>query len=321
MSTTAATIAILGALGIITTAVFIKKRRRFINKVLLRRQIGGYLRQRVRSISVVEFLGVGNVGAVYACELGEGWERDLGIQWRSALPIPPVVAVKLCPMKGVPERIEQLSPVAKRVDAAHLADPAFPLCPFLALGSVEPIPGKPMLVQVMPILPGPSLKDALPRCMDQPQQALGEFLRVLSTVQFLESVGVYTRNLDAENVMFDADGRWVRIDYDNAKAVEKFPLERMRRLARLVREVLEPLAGSDLGGVRGLLDRARATESAPLAEWDSNGGIPESSRGTIIGSPAELIAAVECLRQTAGGGASHDVATKSSDSGVGVRIN
>src|SRR5690606_15996915 len=121
---------------------------------------------------------------VFAATLDGGWERQLGIQWKTQGPMPPRVAVKFAAFKDNTERLRTLSALAPRLERRLATQPDFPLCPFLALGLWRQPKGRSYLVEVMPLVPGPNLdKLLLPGAL--PPESLGQLALILDTVLFL----------------------------------------------------------------------------------------------------------------------------------------
>ncbi|MDK2971167.1 MAG: Protein kinase domain [Candidatus Sumerlaeota bacterium] len=285
---------ILAASTIGLAAFILRGNSRKRAKARLRQRVQKIVTRRIACLHDPELVGAGNVGAVFAADLQPGWEQELGIQWRADGTLPTRVAVKFAVFRDNTERLRSLMDLAPRLER-HLATcPDFPLCPFLALGLWRQPNGRSYLIEVMPLIPGTNLdKRLLPGRL--PVESLEQLARILDTVLFLERHKFYTRNIDAENVLVDSDGRWVRLDFDNAKPVKTLPLLRMQRLARLTRQVLEalPFACRDAAWVE-LHRRAAATEQAPLKQWHRR-GVPPQERDAVFLSCEDLAAAVRAL--------------------------
>ena len=222
----------------------------------------------------VEFLGVGNVGCVVSARLGEGWKEELGITWccsmlsgKEAGDSPcESVSIKIAPKKKRPEgRLALLTEFTCETESDFIAGRVPALCPFLALGLLEVPKRPPYLIQIMPRIEGEPLTDLLARGLPNPQAALEELARVLETALYLDQHAYFSRNLDAENVIVQPDGTWVRIDYDSIRRRDFEPVKRIQRLLRLTRLVAEALP-ADYPARAGLLDRLQAAgrDNQPL---------------------------------------------------------
>lgn len=252
------------------------KRRR----ARLRAHVHAFLADRP-TIAVRRWLGVGNVGAVVLAGLAEGWEREVSLFWRSRLPMPAEVVVKVAQFSGgTTKRREILARLASDLEADLAGPDPVPICPMLALGFVERgLPDGNALVEVMPLVEGHALKVAIAegRLTDR-EASLRELLGILRSVLFLEARGLYNRNVDTENVIVRQDGTWVRIDYDSIKAVDELPLERMERLSRLVAAVFGAVARTpaDLS----LLARVRQQSRTAPESWQIR-GLPMSTADLV----------------------------------------
>lgn len=262
-------------------ALVLRRRRR-----ALQSGVESFLSAR-KSIQVVRWLGVGNVGGVVLATLRDGWEREIGTIWKSCLPMPAQVVVKVAQFSGgTTRRREILGALAADIESDLASTNPVPICPMLALGFIEGgLPDGNALIEVMPLIPGVTLKSAiaLGKVGDR-VSTLREFLNILRTVRFLEDRRLYNRNLDSENVMVQPDGHWVRIDYDSIKKVDAMPLERMERLSRLAAEVLGAVASTreDMA----LLARVRQQSRTAPESW--------RLRGLVL-STEELVAEFESL--------------------------
>lgn len=217
-----------------------------------------WLKQPGRKLDIGRFLGAGNIGAVWTVRLRPGWEEDIGLKWKATLPMPETVALKLCFFHERENRMTDLIALAGDVDRmlAEGKEPA--LCPFLAIGEKE-VPGMGRaIVEAMPTVDGPTLRDAFRRDGYRPSLAVAkrELHRMIGTFLLLESYGWYSRNLDSDNIMVQKDGTWIRIDFDAASRDGANAGKRLRRLCELTEEVLRHTDGvPDSAAVRELRSR------------------------------------------------------------------
>ena len=242
-------------------------------------------------------IGRGNIGMVVEAELCGDWEKRLGIRWRTPDEFPKRVAVKIARFKKHSQRLNVLIGLADQLQKARNDNRLPSICPFLALGqAIDPDSGEIFIVEIMERIEGESLKSWLGGNSPDFRQTLDRLLSILDTVTFLESFGYYTRNLDLDNVLVEPDGRWVRIDFDNAHAIREFPLRRMRRLAGLTRRVIEKIKTDGRDAERDdLFKRLRATEALPIRNAKEL-PVPDRLRPWIIRTPEELIERVRGLR-------------------------
>jgi hypothetical protein len=291
-------IALLLILAAVIVRYLVKNKRRVWRRLRLRRHMDQLVRGR-RGVRIIRRIGVGNVGAVYLANLGEGWRESLGVRWSTQGPMPATVVIKCAQFRSSAATLETLLALAARIEARQQTDPTIPICPFLALGLLES-PDGPVVVEVMPHIEGPSVRTLLKEARQlNATETLRQLDAILGTVELLEAEGFYNANLDTENILVEPSGRWVRIDYDTVSQPGQFPLVRMRRLARLVCAVLEGLASvKSLAVAEELLERLRATRDADFEAWETS-GVPEAARQWLVADPQALRRIVRDLLHTA----------------------
>lgn len=241
-------------------------------------------------------IGAGNIGIVYDARLGEGWQEQLGLLWKTSQPFPDRLVAKIVPIKSGSQQPEILCHLAPRIEEARQGKEPLALCPFLALGVVKHQRSQErFLVEIMPFLNGESLLKVLKKRRLEHRSAIKELLRVFETVFFLEAEGYYERSIDNENVMVLADGSWIRIDIDSAEMVQTLPRYRMIRLARLTGEVLSRLDGvPDRAKLNSFLRRLRLTANCPLKRYEGR-ELPEKYRNALLESPEEIRETLKAL--------------------------
>lgn len=254
--------------------------------------------EELRNVEVARPIGVGNIGAVYEARLRDGWHEELGIQWAAEeIPEGPL-ALKLAIFDHPAKRAEVLSELAAEIMANRRAPNPVPLCPFLAIGLMDApaAVGGRFLVEVMPLIPGRPLREALDSgALDVVPAAelLAQLRRILATVEFLESRGYYSRNLDEDNVIVQPDSAWMRIDFDNAKRADRRPQKRAHRLCRFLLRVLDQMDRSAASQPAAPVDIAatRAKIVATLASLDKHDDLAAAPLKSI----EEIISAVKSL--------------------------
>jgi serine/threonine protein kinase len=271
-----------------------KSTRRYRVKRLLKKNVLKIIDQRLRCLDEVKILGVGNVGVVVAAKLSPGWEKQLGISWKSPSDLPSTVSVKIADFRNSEERKDLLCRIASEMYNDVISGKIPPICPFFAIGSIPDFQGmKKYLVEVMPYINGENLSDKLKMEKFKLDYAVKGILSILKTVLYLEKKGYYSRNVDVENVIVRPDGKWLRIDFDNAVDKKEFPIRRMIRIARFCVKVLERVDNNDT--ISEILKKIRITENAPLKSETSR-NIKELQKQGIITTPDEMIKLLEsCL--------------------------
>lgn len=243
-----------------------KSSRRARNMRRIKKHSLRWLGETGRKIETLHFIGVGNVGTVVLAKLLPGWEEDIGLFWRTRLPMPEEVVVKVCVFRDHDLRRQDLPLLAADVDEMLLGENPPPICPFTALGetTVEGL-GR-VIIELMPLVKGKSLEDAFAEgYRPDLKTAVHEITRIINTFPAFESRRWYSRNLDDSNVMLQDDGSWLRIDFDNARRSVLSAERRMRRLSRLAETVLSNVSNlPDTAEVRDLRDRLRRTDTIGL---------------------------------------------------------
>ena len=252
---------------VIVGFVFRKPIRRFARKQYIRRVSTDYINQECQNVRNTEILGLGNIGLVLSAEVAQDYARDLGLKWESYLKWTGQVVIKLCVFKQPKGRLEALTCLADRMEKAiRNTSPPPAICPFLGVGRIGGDDNRPVIItEIMPVIEGENLDSVLRKKKLEPAKSLPQLIRVLETVPFLESLGFYSRSLDAENVMVSPDGQWTRIDFDNAVECEEYPLEVMYRMSRFTRFVFKKMAWQKrTPEIKSLMRKLKRTEKAPL---------------------------------------------------------
>lgn len=257
------------AFAVIAAGVFAwrwKRSRRRRQTRKLKKHTLRWIHAKGRPVEAGELIGVGNVGAVVRARLLPGWEEDFGNFWRSRLPMPDQVVVKVCVFRDHDLRRKDLPQLAADIDDLLLGEDPPPLCPFTSLGE-RTVPGLGrVIIEVMPLVKGKSLEEAFAEgYRPDLATAVHELSRIIRTFPAFENLGWYSRNLDASNVMLQDDGTWLRIDFDNARRTVLSAERRMRRLSRLAETVLSNVADlPDTPPIQDLRDRLRRTDTIGL---------------------------------------------------------
>lgn len=273
--------------------------KRPMKKLRLRRIISREIKQARRHCNFRKKIGLGNVGMVVTARLSEGWENELGIRWRSApdSELQDEVAVKFSVFKSPEKRLETLIRLGKTMEKNMNQENPAPLCPFLALGLIKTAgEGIPVVTEVMPLVPGRGLDQLLKKERLNPAKTLEQLIAILHTVPFLENLGFYSRNLDAENIVVTPEGKWIRIDYDNAVPCKKYPLRVMLRLVRLTGKVLRNFPRQNRTELwKSVMHKISETEKAPLKQHSLE-SLPGYWKERIFLSPMDLIDQITILR-------------------------
>lgn len=269
-----------------------KKLPRVMSRRHLRAEMERALDSLKDCLESPEFVGIGNVGAVVRASLKPGWKEQLGITWHVRRPIDGTVAVKFAAFRSkLPKRVDSMTELGKRIEATHGAPDAPQICATLAVGVLPgTFAGVRCMVEIMPMEPGRQLSEVLSsgKALDR-ASAVRELLAMMDTVLFVERAGYYTRNLDTDNIMVAPNGRWTRIDYDNALPKKKMPIARFERLARLVATVFENFSD----GTRQTSDlefagRMRVLEGT-ASKYEDESAVPEQLRGIVPESTEQFI--------------------------------
>lgn len=242
-------------------------------------------------------IGAGNKGIVYDVKLGDRWQEQLGILWKTKKPFPERVVVKIVPAKPL-VKLDALLHLAPKMEQSIHGPESIALCPFFAIGKVD-LPGgdRSVLVEIMPLLEGETLSEYLQHAQLDDRKALQQLIQVLETSFFFERENCFERSIDDENVMVLSDGSWIRIDIDSTRIEHKVPRYRMIRMARLTQQVLENLNGTfDHEKIQTTLQQVRKTAKSPLKKYEGK-PLPAEYQGAFIESPEELIEMIDDLMQ------------------------
>lgn len=278
--------------GAAAVAYGAKKLPRLMSRRRLRADMERALESLSDCLDSPEFVGIGNVGAVVKAALKPGWQEPLGITWHVARPIEGIVAVKFAAFRSkLPKRVDAMIDLGKRIEATHGQPNAPQICATLAVGVLPGMfAGVRCLVEIMPMEPGRQLSEVLKEgeALDR-VTAIRELLAMMDTVLFVERAGYYTRNLDTDNIMVAPNGRWTRIDYDNALPKNSMPIGRFERLGRLVATVFENFSERTRhAGDLEFAGRMRVLEGA-AAKYEDDAQIPEQLRGVVPESTEQFI--------------------------------
>lgn len=248
----------------------------------------------------VREIGVGHVGAAFTARLAGEWEKQLGILWKTEVPFPELVVVKICFLEKPRKRATKLIDLARKLEARVEPAKPLPLCPFLAIGMIssEQNDGN-CVVEIMPFIKGEELREVLRREDLPVRESLQELVSVLKSALLLEELGYLAKGLDAENILVQPDRSWLRIDYDSLRKTSDPPLSYMIRFCRICRIVLENLRKNmQSDEADTLIARIRATERY-LGSKKRGRAFAEEDKGAAISSPRELTRLVERLADIA----------------------